>query len=428
MHTIFKVAISSLFFALTTSASAYDVWLGAIYMPKDSAEEIEQWQRTAQSVSGLNVNLTDAKRPPQDKNTVATWKSAIAHYATARNNAMKPIPRTTFSYPGNDRGTIEDRLTNIFKDEVKFGYKIEWLMLYANKLGENAELETITYSHEEMQTIRNWLDDPTNGDHSTVRLVWNVRNNALVERQKAADPNIDAILMEAEPGKWYTNAGSRQTFLSWVISNPETAQKPIIFQIPLTGVDESLSPYQEVRKLIRWFSSPEMLGSTDFIRRDDVIILPVVYKPTQPFYPEINAEKNRYIDSQTGLALSLIEQKALFEGRLGALPTIEQVESFARYVAADTINSISDLDIEYEMTAEGFVFSHTRPTGSNNASNYSIQGSNTLTSPDWTPLQPSKLENINEQLERVHYLTPLETDSTHYIKVEVNFTHQENVQ
>ena len=134
------------------------IWLGAIYMPKDSADEIERWQLTAQGVSGLNVNLTDAQRPSQAKNTVASWKSAIASYSKGKDNAMKPIPRTTFSYPGNDRGTIEERLTTIFKDELKFGYKIEWLMLYANKLGENAELDTITFSQEEMQTIRDWLE------------------------------------------------------------------------------------------------------------------------------------------------------------------------------------------------------------------------------------------------------------------------------
>lgn len=332
-------------------ASAYDVWMGMPYTPKDSAAKIAQWDLTAEGVTGLNVNLSDVQRPSQDRNSTATWSASIAEYTTGRSNAMKPIPRTTFSYTDDDvvydRGTIAERLTDIFQAESTYGHTLTSLMLYANKLLEDPDNATITFTAAEMAEIRAWLDDPTNGSHADVKLYWNVRNNGLVERIKAEDPNIDGIVMEAAPDLWFANAGNRQTFLKWAVTNSVTQLKPLVFQIPLTSiVDDSLSPYEETRKLIRWFSSPAMLGSTDFIRRDDVHIMPIAYKPTLLFYPEMNAPENEYVDSMTGLALSLIEQKELFEGRgAGGLITEAQAVSFARSVTNDyspIISTITD--------------------------------------------------------------------------------------
>jgi hypothetical protein len=325
------------------------------YVPQDAAEKIDQWDLTAAGIMGLNTNLGDGQRPREERNTDETWQANIAAFVHGKDNGMTPFPRTKYEFPdmpeGMTRSTLEEKMTSFFKEANAYGYNIGSFMLYNNAVsGASA-----SYSEEDIQNVRDWLDE--NG-HADVELFFNLRAYKNAALGRAKNPNIAGVVLEAAPALWYSNKGNRQTLLNWLANEePLVADKKIIFQIPVHAIPSELSIYQETRRLVRWFSSDEMLGNTDFIRRDDVVIMPVVYSPTLPFYPEMSADGNTYADTQTGIALSLIEQKDLFEGRVPeGLLSVAQVERFVRieYASvADNMSATVDEDSSVAITLTG---------------------------------------------------------------------------
>ena len=59
--------------------------------------------------------------------------------------------------------------------------------------------------------------------------------------------------------------------------------------------------------------------------------MPVTYNPAFKFYPETRKSGKIYANTMTGITLSLLEQKNLFQGVIGT-PTIEAIESNKRNI------------------------------------------------------------------------------------------------
>ena len=80
--------------------------------------------------------------------------------------------------------------------------------------------------------------------------------------------------------------------------------------------------------------SQRVLKSTDWIRMDKAIFLPMTYQdyPARfPFLPETTPGGDTYGNSMSGLLCSLIEQRDQFEGRSpGGLISVEQCHSRSR--------------------------------------------------------------------------------------------------
>ena len=58
----------------------------------------------------------------------------------------------------------------------------------------------------------------------------------------------------------------------------------------------------------------------------------MTYNDNFPYLPETVSGGTRYTNTLTSIALSLIEQRELFEGRLGRLPTVADADNLARTV------------------------------------------------------------------------------------------------
>ncbi|MFC7336055.1 hypothetical protein ACFQY0_02605 [Haloferula chungangensis] len=298
------------------SAAGYQVYTALPYMPTDAAQNASLWKGVAAKSQGLNLNTSDTQAAK--RNSPETWKATVSTYQKARTRGMIAIPRTSWNFgKSTKKGTLEDRLAKQFKQENKLDAEIRWVMLYGSQPGEDRSKDAYGYTRQEIQRARVWLDKLEKGGHSPVRLCWNVRNSSKDEKDKCEDPNVDAVLIEGSPEKWYDNKGKRQEFLKWVTTNPKTRTKPLIFQVPFNRSPGEEDIFHELRRFVWWISSDCMMGSAELLRRNDVIILPITYNAKVPFLPETNEAGNRYQNTLAGAALSLIEQRPFFEGRTG---------------------------------------------------------------------------------------------------------------
>lgn len=320
-------------------AFAYDVWLGLPYFPKGADTTLkDQWELTAQNLDGLNPNLSQTKTPVAERITNAEWRKIIALMPKAKNNAMAPMPRTHFNYgTRTDKGTLPEYLTKIFRAEQTYGYKIKWVMPYNEQPNEDRTLPVYSWSDAELQELRDWLDN--NGRAST-RIMYNVRNNGQEGRNFVEKALVSGYSIEARARLWFENTGNRPAFLRWAVSNPVTKDKHAKFQMPFGGYDDTagrfgppsnMTGYQAMRRCMRWLVTDVLNGNTELFRRDDVTFLSIVYDPTNKHFPEKTADGSQYVDGTTSVLLSIMEQKALFDGTApGGLISIEQAMSYDR--------------------------------------------------------------------------------------------------
>lgn len=318
--------IASLAVGAGSISSGYEVWLGLPYMPKESAASVSQWSTTAQLLKGMNSNVVDAQRPTRERNTTDEWKKIISYMPTAKNNTVLEFPRTHFNYGTNTRrGTLTEVLVTKFKNETKYKYKIKWVMPFANQPGEDRTLPAYSWSSEDLQEMRDWLD--SNG-HSDTKIISNVRNNATSTHTEAQKSIIDGVSIEGKPELWFGNKGRRQNFLKWALGNYKVKNKHFKFQIPF-GKYKTQNEYQAIRGMVRWLSTSAMLGNTDFIRRSNVSLLLIVYDDHSEHLPESVDNGKKYTNTILSTALSLMEQQSDFEGRSGLISE-DKVNSYTR--------------------------------------------------------------------------------------------------
>lgn len=318
----------------STGAFGYDVWLGLPYFPKGADTTLRgEWELTAEMLEGLNPNLSQTKTPIPERITNAEWRRIIALMPNAKNNAMKGMPRTHFNYgTRTDRGTLAEYLVNVFREEPRFGYKFKWVMPFDNQPNEDRTAPVYTWSDAELQELRDWLD---NNGRADVRIITNVRNNGAASRANVSKSIIQGYSIEARPTLWFENNGRRQDFLKWALSQNSVKDKHVKFQMPfgrhLAGNGfPTMDGYQAMRVCMRWLIADVLEGDLEFMRRDDVTFMSIIYDPGIHF-PEKSADGTKYVNSVTSVSLSIMEQKALFDGTApGGLISMEQAMSYDR--------------------------------------------------------------------------------------------------
>ncbi|MFC7335953.1 LamG-like jellyroll fold domain-containing protein [Haloferula chungangensis] len=308
----------------------YEVWFGLPYIPKGSHDEFkDQWEMVAELMEGMNTNTSDAQRPSAERNTGTEWKAIVQCMPKAKNEAVLEFPRTHFQYDGfggAGKDPLPDALVTKFKRERNLGCQIKWIMPFDNQPGEDRTLPVEEWSDQDLQDLRDWMD---NNGHADVRIISNVRNNGARARSFSEKAIVDGVSIEARAELWFENSGSRQDFLDWALANPQVRSKSFKFQVPF-GKNGSQSEFQAMRVFMRWLST-DMVGNTDFIRRDDVAFMVITYGPQPDFLPETSPDGSEYENTMFSLALSLIEQRDLFEGRTPVgLISEEQALSYDR--------------------------------------------------------------------------------------------------
>ncbi|WP_159020678.1 hypothetical protein [Algibacter sp. L3A6] len=335
---IYKKNYLILIILLTTSNtySQYQVWMGTTCTPQNALYKNKTWKNTAKLVEGLNINKTPVKplkgTPSEGEKSLSLqeFNSVITLFKKGSKNGFVEIARTFFendAYP--NRPDLITLLEKKFKRIDAGGYDVKGIMFFDNYIGSNAKSSkgvVYAWTEAEVQKMRDWLDENRPG----TRLYWNARNNSITNRNWCENPLVDDIVMEAKPELWYKNAGSRQTLLKWLWTNPTTVNKRIILQTP---VNTMTAPYgnpnglQQFREFVRWLGVDLM--DFEFMRSKRLIIMPVTYNNAFTFYPETINNGKTYANTMTGIALSLIEQRKLFQG-IDTKPTKEDAYNISR--------------------------------------------------------------------------------------------------
>lgn len=329
-HLILTIALWA------SQASAYEVWIGTHLMRSSDATNLSTWELTASQVDGFNVNRAPHDTDPASNNEYRTIfrqftnsRNAITEFA--RSQATRdPAKTDELAFP-----SIAARLEEIFAFESSFAYDLTAIMFY----DERGTFQGTEYLYEwtdiEIQYLRDWLD--ANG-HPDVELKWNVRNNSSRNQQIAAKAIVDSVEIEASTTALLNNTNNQITFFTWFWNNPATANKSIALQIPRTL--DSLNQIRGTRRVAQMIGGIIGYGENG-MRSNRLIFLPVTYNDNYPFAPEFIDNGASYTNTLSSIALSLIEQRELFEGRLPQLPTVADADDLTRTVPP-TISKMID--------------------------------------------------------------------------------------
>ena len=320
-----------------SDTTGYKVWLGTHASPKSALDNKDAWKCTARLVEGLNIHKTPVKfanNKIDKKESLNTkdFNQFIHLFEAGGTNGIVEAGRTAWkcdAFP--DRRHLEGFLEKKFKTIDAGGYTVKGILFFDNFIGSNAKASkgvVYSWTEEEVQRMRAWLD--ANRPH--VILYWNARNFSKASKDWCAHHLVDGIVLEGNPDKWYLNKGKRQELLKWLWSHEKTKHKPLVFQVPVSSLKETATgptAIQQVRLWVRWLGVDFM--GPDFLRSNQVVLMPVTYNPAFAFYPETVNNGKTYANTMTGITLSLLEQKALFQGMDG-VPTKEAVEGVERIV------------------------------------------------------------------------------------------------
>jgi hypothetical protein len=315
----------------------YEIWLGTHASPKSAIKNRSSWEQTAKLVEGLNIHKSPVKLANKKINREETlnskdFKSFINIFEIGSANGIIEAGRTGWkcdAFP--DRSDLEDYLEEKFKTIDAGGYTVKGIMFFDNFIGSNSKASkgvVYSWTEYEVQRMRDWLDV----NRPNVILYWNARNFYKTSKNWCANDLVDGIFLEGNPSKWYENKGKRQELLKWLWSNDKTKHKQLVFQVPVSSIKETKSgptAFQQVRLWVKWLGVDFM--GLDFLRSNQVVIMPVTYNPAFKFYPETRKSGKIYANTMTGITLSLLEQKNLFQGVIGT-PTIEAIESNKRNI------------------------------------------------------------------------------------------------
>ena len=321
-------------------ACAYEVWLGTHKWEGAAADNLDEWDEAIEKIDGINYVLLDARpaRPAGDGANTSDWNTMIGRIDQSVPG-MAEIARSQYS-PANTV-SLASRMQNEFATVENRGGEIDIIMLY----DEERDGTVYEFTLEDVQAVRDWLD---NNGESHVTLCFNLRNNDQERLGLAQQPIIDSVLIEASATRWVENRFNLHTLLQSLRTHPSTRDKDIHFQIPRSESPGSagqrngfptspINQYIETRRALQVIRN---LAGDEFMRSDQAIFVVCNYGDTYPTYPETNASGTNYVDSKSGLALSLIEQRSLFEGRTRA-PTNADAESTTR-LFAPTVSGIEN--------------------------------------------------------------------------------------
>ncbi len=309
----------------------YEVWMGTLGWDKAMATSPEKWAGTAAAVEGLNVNWA----PGKDKGnrlSPADRKAVIERFAKAKEHAYQVMPH------GTGRKTEESEWQRPFHRADDYGYKLDYLYTYSAGRGK-------VWKTEDHKILRKWLDD--NGQ-AEVKIAYNGRSGqGRLER-----PTIEANGIECDLTSWKENKGGRHELLRWMADpeNAETKDEKIIIHCHLnfgkaTNQEDLVDAWAGARLMVRDIGRDVL--NTPALRkvfRSDRLVF--AFFGTNWTTPEITLlpetkDSAHYAESYTGLMLSLVEQRDLFDGQSGSFPSDEQCKSFARVAPPKPVNADS---------------------------------------------------------------------------------------
>lgn len=280
----------------------------------------EQWARTAPLVEGLNINWGRGL-PDPDRLKPDLRDAVIARFSKAKMNASQVVP--------HGDGPIRDdsEWQRAFDRADSMGYKLEHLYTYNGGRGK-------TWSGRDHALLRAWLD--RNG-HKDVKIAFNARSgHGQLER-----PVIQGGGIECDLQSWKDNKGGRHELLRWMAdpNNPAMRGEKAIIHCHLnfghaSDPKDLADVWAAARMMVRdigrdVMNTPEL---KEAFRSDKIVFAFFGGNWTTPeitLLPE-TTDENTYAESYTGLLLSLLEQRDLFEGRLGDFPSNEQCGSLKR--------------------------------------------------------------------------------------------------
>ncbi len=341
-------------FTLTLShLNAYEVWMGTHLSTSEMATTgLPDWALTAAQLEGFNVNRAPHDTDPASNNDYRTIVSQFTNARSvmtefARSTATRDPEKTDeLAFP-----SIRDRLEVIFANERNFSYQLDILMFYDERGTFQGQEFLYEWSEVEIQFLRDWLDENGQAD---VELMWNVRNNGVRSRALAAHPLVDSVEIEASTTALLNNTNNQITFLEWFWNAPETAGKKLGLQIPRALPGDPLNQYQGTRRVAQMLG--EVLGyHDDGIRSDRLVFLPVTYNDNFPYLPETISNGEAYTNTLTSIALSLLEQRSLFEGR-SRIPTLADADRTER-LFAPSVGTIGDQVVSFGSATEALTFS-----------------------------------------------------------------------
>ena len=289
-------------FCVSTS-SGYNVWLGTHQWDGDGAYNLDQWDRAIENIDGVNYVLLDTR---VDKRAdAAEWRTMIARIDQSIPG-MAEIARSQYRPAKNI--SLASRMENEFATVEGKGGEIDIIMMY----DEERDGTVYYFTEEDFQEVRDWLD---NNGQAHVKLSFNYRAGGGTFVPRARSPLIDEILIEANATKWVNGDNKLHSGLIDLWTDPRTSYKPIRFQIP-GSADRTYTPYQETRRALKTIK--ELMGD-EFMRSDQVSFIICDYSDNLGLYPETENNDTLYTNTKSGIALALIEQRPIFEGRVGVV-------------------------------------------------------------------------------------------------------------
>jgi len=299
-----SIFIASILICTSNTSFGYKVWLGTHQWDGVAAQNLDQWDMALEKIEGINYVFNDKRT--DKKATLAEWRTMVRQIDHSVHE-MAEIARSQFTPAKNF--SMSSRLQQEFDIVEGRGGEINVLMLY----DEASDGIVYNWTEDEFQDVRDWLDSH---GHRDVTLSFDVRANGDRFKALARNPLIDEILIEASATKWVDNENGLHTVLKDFWTDPRTNYKPIYFQIPRSEDNANYNQYQETRRALKTIN--ELMGD-DFMRSDRVGFIICNYSDRLDTYPETSNNDTRYVNSKSGIALSLIEQRPIFEGRTGVL-------------------------------------------------------------------------------------------------------------
>ncbi|MGJ8696584.1 MAG: hypothetical protein ACSHYF_09720 [Verrucomicrobiaceae bacterium] len=332
--------------------AGYEVWIGTHLSTSETATDLASWSQTASQVEGFNVNLAPHDTDPVTNNE---FRTILGQFTNAKN-AMREFARSQatrdpdmtdeLAFP-----SIASRLEILINSQNTYNFDLSIIMFYDERGTFQGTEYLYQWSEIEIQYLRDWLDE--NG-HEDIELMWNVRNNSVRNQELAAHPLVDSVEIEASTTALLDNTNNQMTFFNWFWNNPATANKRIAMQIPRNLPGDSKDQFQGTRRVAKLIGDSIGYGE-DGIRSDRLVFLPVTYNDNFNFIPETVSGGTAYTNSLTSIALSLIEQRSLFEGR-SRVPTDADADSKTR-LFAPTVGTIGDQTVAFETSTGALSFS-----------------------------------------------------------------------
>lgn len=326
------ILVLGAFVSCPMHAQAYEVWIGTLGWQQGLYTKPSEWARTAELVEGLNVNWAPGQK---DDNRLdkARRGEVVARLTRAKNHAYQVQPH------GAKAITAKSEWQSAFDRATGYGYKLDYLHTYSSGPAKS-------WKAAEHELLRKWLDQH---GHGGVKISFNGRSgHGQLERSVVQGNGIECDLKS-----WKENKGGRHELLRWMADpkNPATQGEKIFIHCHLnygkgSNPADLVDVWAGARLMVRDIGRDVL--NTDELRkvfRSDRLVFCFFggnwTTPGISLLPEVKNDQT-YAESYTGLLLSLIEQRDLFEGGSGLFPSDAQCKSFDRVIPQKKAPPVGD--------------------------------------------------------------------------------------